>query len=246
MATTSAVLSQMSTHEGEKPDYVTIFQTMDNIQIMLPELGDRYALQAYFHFHGVRFILDQRTNAEDMSPDGLLPFIRHGNDLVSRYDKIVEYINTKNNIDYSSQSRPDIMALSVLFNEVVIKSELYYTWNSEIYDQFTKSHYPNGKPWPLTLFLCWLKKWDVSTKLGDTKNADLDFENLFSDLSNRLTNNKRYLFGDQPNELDTLVYGHIKAIYKYRDIYKNLYGIIEKFPNLIDFMRRIDDQLPKE
>ena len=99
-----------------------------------------------------------------MSPDGVLPFIRHGNDLVSGYGKIIEYINTKNSIDYSSQSRPDIIALTVLFNEVVIKAELYYTWLSkDIYDQFTKSHFPNGKPWPLTLFLCWLKKWDVAS-----------------------------------------------------------------------------------
>lgn len=169
MTAASALFNQMASasfenNDGDQPDYVTIFQTMDNMQILLPELGDRYALQAYFHFHGVRFLLDQRTNAEDMSPDGLLPFIRHGNDLVSGYGKIIEYVNTKNSIDYSSQSRPDIIALTVLFNEVVIKAELYYTWLAkEIYDQFTKSHFPNGKPWPLTFILCWLKKWDVAS-----------------------------------------------------------------------------------
>lgn len=82
--------------------------------------------------------------------------------------------------------------------------------------------------------------------MGDTKNIDLDFENLFSDLSARLNSDKKYILGDQPSEIDTLIYGHIKAIYKYRDIYKNLYGIIEKFPNLITFMSRIDDKIPKE
>ncbi len=150
--------------EGDKLDYVTLFQTLDNIQILLPELGNRYALQAYFYFHEIQFLLDQRTNAEDMSPDGVLPFIRHGNDIISGYSKIIEYVNDKNNIVYNTQSRLDMAALMTLVDEVVIKSELYYTWLcKDIYEQFTKSHFSNGKPWPLSLFLCWSKKWDVAS-----------------------------------------------------------------------------------
>lgn len=151
--------------DGDQPDYVTLFQTLDNIQILLPELGNRYALQAYFYFHEVQFLLDQRTNAEDMSPDGVLPFIRHGNDIVSGYSKIIEYVNEKNAIVYNTQqSRLDMAALMTLVDEVVIKSELYYTWlYKDIYDHFTKSHFSNGKPWPLSLFLCWSKKWDVAS-----------------------------------------------------------------------------------
>ena len=171
MATINALLSQMSSPFNEpqnnvldESDYVTIFQTMDNIQILLPELGNRYALQAYFHFNRIRFLLDQRTNAEDMSPDGELPFIRHGNNLVSGYTKIVDHININiKEIDLVKQRRSDIIAIISLFNEVVIKAELYYTWfHKDIYDQITKSHYPNGKPWPLTIVLCLLKKWDVA------------------------------------------------------------------------------------
>ncbi|KAI2804357.1 Metaxin-2 [Blomia tropicalis] len=250
MANMSAIAKQMSTSigdsdDGDKLDYVTIFQTEDNIQIMLPELGDRLALQAFFHYHNVKFIMDQRNNAEDMSPDGVLPFIRHGDKLISGYGKIVDYIRKKNNIEV--QNRLEVEALTILFNEVVNKSELFYTWlDKDIYEQFTKTRYSIGKPWPLNAFLCWLKKWDVSSKIGEAKNIDLDFENLCLELSDRLERFKKFIFGDKPCEVDTLIYGHIKAIYQNHDIYKNLYNIVEKFPNLIAFMKRIDEQIPKE
>lgn len=181
--------STFENNEGDKPDYVTLFQTLDNIQILLPELGNRYALQAYFYFHEVQFLLDQRTNAEDMSPDGVLPFIRHGNNIVSGYSKIIEYVNEKNNIEYNTQSRLDMAALMTLVDEVVIKSELYYTWlYKDIYDHFTKSHFSNGKPWPLNLFLCWSKKWDVASVSVDTLfNASIDPHLLFRDSLTRKT-----------------------------------------------------------
>lgn len=149
--------------EAGEEGRVTIFHTFLNDQILVTELGDVIALQAYLTLYNVSFLLDERINAEDMSPDGVLPFIRCGSKLVSGYENIIEYINTAKKIEYQDSISSKKAARITLFRKVFYKAEQYYTWlNKDIYNNFTRQRYSYGRPWPLTMFICWSQKWDVS------------------------------------------------------------------------------------
>lgn len=142
---------------------LVLFQSMDNGQILLAELGNVYALQAYFKDHHIKFTIDYRVNAEDMSPDGVLPLVKYGEQILSGYGKIIDFVNKVYEIK-TAPINSDIVAKTNLFEKAVIKTELYYTWlDKDIYEKFTKSHYSYGKPWLLANILCWMKKRDVAS-----------------------------------------------------------------------------------
>lgn len=139
---------------------VILFQSIHNEQIMLPELGFVNALRAYFELLKIDYKIDQRSNVEYMSPDGQLPLIKCGDELISGYEEIIDFINKKFEIQKEDQS--DEIARMQLVTTVITKAELYRTWyDKDIYEQYTKSYYSYGKPWPLNNILCWLKRRDV-------------------------------------------------------------------------------------
>lgn len=159
----SALDNTTAADDDADKERVTIFHTFLNDQILLTELGDVIALQVYLTLYNVNFMFDERINAEDMSPNGVLPFIRCGSKLVSGYEDIIEYINKAKKIEYEDSIFRLKAARITLFCKVFYKAEQYYTWlNKDIYNNFTRQRYSYGRPWPLNMFICWSQKWDVS------------------------------------------------------------------------------------
>lgn len=80
-------------------------------------------------------------------------------------------------------------------------------------------------------------------KIEDTSNIELEFENLLDEFSGLLDEHKPFIFGNQPCDLDTLIYGHLKAIIANKEVFHQLYSIVVKFPNLVNYIAIIDDMV---
>lgn len=161
---TEMVIEQMKNAQNAKQgqNKVVIIQSLNNLQIMLPELGYVNALRAYLEFNKIDYQIDERSNAEWMSPDGQLPLIKYGRQLVSGFLPIIEFINKQFEIKVNDIST-ERQAILDLFNKVIIDAELYYTWlDKDTFEKYTKFSYAYGKPWPLNNILCWLKRRDIA------------------------------------------------------------------------------------
>merc|ERR1719422_1999830 len=77
------------------PEDVCLFQQYQVEQITLPDYAQCLAVRTFLHMNGLRFRVEQRTNAEEMSPSGKVPFIQVGAYLVAEMDPIVAFVGNK-------------------------------------------------------------------------------------------------------------------------------------------------------
>ena len=64
-------------------------------QILLPDNANCLSVQAFLHMCRLGFTIQMRSNAEQMSPSGRLPFVRAGKFVVAEMDPIVAFVDTK-------------------------------------------------------------------------------------------------------------------------------------------------------
>ena len=72
-----------------------LYQPYEVEQILLPDNAACLSVQAFLHMANLEFTIEQRTNAEHMSPSGKVPFIRAGKFVIAEMDPIVSFVNTK-------------------------------------------------------------------------------------------------------------------------------------------------------
>ncbi|XP_027202313.2 metaxin-2-like [Dermatophagoides pteronyssinus] len=236
---TEMVIEQMKNAQNAKQgqNKVVIIQSLNNLQIMLPELGYVNALRAYLEFNKIDYQIDERSNAEWMSPDGQLPLIKYGRQLVSGFLPIIEFINKQFEIKVNDIST-ERQAILDLFNKVIIDAELYYTWlDKDTFEKYTKFSYAYGKPWPLNNILCWLKRRDIAWRIQDDTNRQNSLEEFLREIS-RITSIPMDDDKAASRELLCLIYGHIKAINSYDKTYEPLRKMVKQYPSLLQFVEK--------
>jgi metaxin len=225
------------------PQDVALYQTYEVEQILLPDNASTLAVQAFLHMAGLDFVVEMRSNAEEMSPSGRLPFIKAGAFVVAEMDPIVAFVNTKGislteSLDNSQKA--DMRAYMSLVNNVMGNAELYITWIDQLsLSEVTVPRYASVHPWPLNQILTWQKKRQVLKKLGalgwSTKTADevyTEVETCCRALSERL-DDAQFFFGSRPTELDALVFGHLFTILTTPLPDNRLKSIVQQFGNLV-------------
>ena len=201
------------------PADVALYQPSELEQILLPDNANCLAVQAFLHMSSLDFTIEMRSNAEQMSPSGKVPFIKAGAFVVSELEPIVSFVASKG-VSLTAQldvgQKADMRAYMSLVNNVLGNAELYISWvDSVTLEEVTKPRYGSAYPWPLSTILNWQKKNAVLKKLGALGWTGKKVEDVYSEmetccraLSERLENNP-YFFGSRPTELDALVFGHI-------------------------------------
>ena len=101
----------------------------------MPDNASCLAVQAFLHMAALDFTIEMRSNAENMSPSGKVPFIRAGAFVVAEMDPIVTFVNTKgvsltSTLDASQKA--DMRAYMSLVNNVLGNAELYLSWQEEV------------------------------------------------------------------------------------------------------------------
>lgn len=233
------------------PEDVKLFQPFELEQILLPEVATVRSVQAFLRMCSLEFTVDQRANAEQMSPSGSIPFIKCGAFVIAEMDPIVAFVNTKGihlSEHLDSSQKADMRAYMSLVNNLLYSSELFITWCHEItYNSVTYPRYSFATPFPLNRILSWKKKRSVQAKLESISWADKKLEDVYEEvdsccqaLAERL-GTQLYFFGDKKTELDALVYGHVSAILMTPLPDNRLRDIITEYPTLIEHFRRIDN-----
>ena len=201
------------------PADVALYQPSELEQILLPDNANCVAVQAFLHMSSLDFTIEMRSNAEQMSPSGKVPFIKAGAFVVSELEPIVSFVASKG-VSLTAQldvgQKADMRAYMSLVNNVLGNAELYISWvDSVTLEEVTKPRYGSVYPWPLSTILNWQKKNAVLKKLGALGWTGKKVEDVYSEmetccraLSERLENSP-YFFGNRPTELDALVFGHI-------------------------------------
>jgi len=153
------------------------------------------------------FQIEPRKNAEFMSPSGRVPFIKCGSKLISEFDSIVAYINSKgNNLSnhLDSAGKVDMRAYLSLVNNVFVNAELYICWvDQAILNAVTKPRHGSVYPWPLNHYLNWQKKREIIRKLTVLGWYNKSLNEVFDDvkkcciaLSERLAD-EEFFFGKE-------------------------------------------------
>nr|CAD7193865.1 unnamed protein product [Timema douglasi] len=234
------------------PQDVKLFQPYEVEQILLPDNANCLAVQTYLKMCDLNFEVEQRYNAENMSPSGRVPFIKCGAFLISELDPIISFVNNKgiSLVDkLDSSDKADMRAYMSLVNTVLGSAEMYICWCDETcYNEVTKPRYGSVYPWPLNRYLPYQKKQHVVKKLAvlgwSQKSLDevyQEVENCCKSLSERLEK-KDYFFGARPSDIDALLYGHLYTILTtpIPQINDKLANIIRGHEPLIKFVKHMD------
>uniref|UniRef100_A0A915D2A3 Metaxin n=1 Tax=Ditylenchus dipsaci TaxID=166011 RepID=A0A915D2A3_9BILA len=250
---TNIVQNQLSMNLDSEWLDAVLYVPYQNEQALLYEYADCIAVRAFFKMAGLAFKLEQRPNAEFMSPTKRVPFLRLQNVLVAEFGSIIEFVGKKGlklNSTLTDVEKADLQAHLSLIEEVLRNAEEYICWiDHNTYNEVTRTRYGSVYLWPLYLILPYLKRRESVTRLenlgwGAFKSMDevvAQCEKCFKALSVKLGNN-RYFIGDQPTELDALAFGHLYTILTTELPNMRVANTLKRYQNLIDFCKRIDEE----
>ncbi|XP_059179024.1 metaxin-2-like [Physella acuta] len=234
------------------PEDVILYQQYQLEQITLPDYAQCLAVETFLHMCGLKFRVEQRTNAEEMSPSGKVPFIQVGPYLVSEFEPVVGFVNTKGfylTREMPDNERSEMRAYMSMIENILGNAELYMAWlNPEIANEVTKPRYGCSYPWPLSWILPWRKQKEVRARLKANEWSNKTVPEVCEEvkvccqaLSERL-DKKEFFFGAKPTELDAMVFGHLYTLVT--TILPGGYftSVVQEFSNLAMFCKRIEDK----
>jgi len=95
------------------PSDAQLYQPFEVEQILLNDNASCLAVQAFLNMTRLDFAVEMRANAEHMSPNGKLPFIRANNYVISELDPIVSFVANKVCTYEHKKHAEDIIYLSI-------------------------------------------------------------------------------------------------------------------------------------
>lgn len=200
------------------PSDTTLYQPYQVEQVTLPDYSNCVAVRTFLNMCGLKYDLQLRTNAEEMSPTTAVPLLRLGNLSVAGFDPIVSIVNMRGfslSSTLNESQKSEMAAYISMVHSVLYNAELYLAWLQEdIYSSSTRPRYGSVHPWPLNRILPWMKQQEVKAKLTANGWMNKSEESVYEEiqaclqaLTDRL-GSYDYFF-DQPTELDALVFGHV-------------------------------------
>lgn len=245
-----AVQKELAAEDEPWPEDTQLFQPFEVEQILLADNANTLAVQAFLLMAKLPFKVEMRGNAESMSPNGKIPFIRAGKFVISELNQIISFAGSKGTslTEHLDQSQKNDMSVYMsLVSNVLGNAENFVSWCEPVtLEQVTKPRYGSVFPWPLNFVLNWQKKSQITKKLSSLGWGDKSLEEVYSEvdkccqtLSTRLDNSP-YFFNNRPTELDALVFGHLFAILTTPLPDNRLESIIRQHTNLVEFCQRID------
>jgi len=230
--------------DKEWPDGVLLYKNLCD-QELLPEVAKYHAVEALLAVHDLQgqYKTCRKDNAEYMSPKGVLPFLRIGNQIEAE-ESILAYLD-KRGYSLSSGLAPEIQiqvkGILSLIKTRLVPIELYYTWVDEKNRKQTFSKYGFNQPEPLRKILCWKKQKDMATYLdhiGWLKKTPAEIlaaaVELFEFFTNKLANGS-CLVNNQLTEADVYLYGHLQAILESNQKSDILRNTLTQYPKLTQF-----------
>lgn len=248
---TDAIIMELGAQEPW-PQLIKLYQPYEVEQILLPDNANCLAVQAYLKMCGLEFQIEPRKNAEYMSPSGHVPFIQCGSNLVADFENILNFVNARGTSlseSLSDTDKADMRAYISLVKNVLVNAEQYVCWvDPSTLNAVTKPRHGSVYPWPLNHLLNWQKRSRVTKKLSILGWYNKSIDEVLEEvkrccvaLSERLED-KPFFFGDRPNELDALVFGHIFTILTTPLPSSEMANIVKSYTSLVNLCKRIETE----
>lgn len=235
-----------------------LYQPYEAEQILLAENASCLATKALLNMCNLEYDVKTYSNAEFMSPGGhrtKLPFISVGAFFIAEFEHIAAFIEMKGIIlsrNLDSDTKLDMRAYIALAENIFTNAELYISWmDKDVLEKTTKPRYTSVYPWPLSTIQFERKKKEVlqQLKIFEWKLKTLDevastVDKMCNTLVEKLGEAK-YFYGDQPTELDALIFGHLFTILTTSLPNNILAEIINKNQSLVNFCKRIESNFFK-
>ncbi|KAL7639350.1 UNVERIFIED_CONTAM: hypothetical protein RMT77_009851 [Armadillidium vulgare] len=232
------------------PNDVKLYQCFEVEQILLPDNASCLSVQAFLKMCNLPYTVQMRGNAEHMSPSGKVPFIKAGAFVVAELDPIISFVGNKGislTEHLDSTKKSDMRAYMSLVNNVLGSAELYISWlDVQTYEDVTKPRYGSVYAWPLNRILTYQKWQQVTKRLKVLGWKHKKLEEVYREvdhcciaLSERLDKQK-YFFGDNPTELDALVFGHLFTLLTTPLPDNRFATIVRSHPNLTRLCQNVE------
>ncbi|EFO23963.1 metaxin 2 [Loa loa] len=227
-----------------------VLYTPYHTQALLYEYADCLAVRTLLRMAKLPIRLEERPNAEFMSPTGKVPFLKLQSFLIPEFLPVVDFLakrNVKLSAGLTDLERGDMHAHMALFDDILKNVEIHMMWmDKRNYSQVTKYRYGSVYLFPLNIILPRTKRREVSNYLTalDWKSKSQECimelaDRCFKSLSSKLDHNE-YFFGDSPTELDALAFGHFYTILTTELPNMELKNYLRRYSNLTEFCQRID------
>lgn len=196
------------------------------------------------------------SNAEFIAPNGRktkVPVCVIGNFVVSEFEPIINLFEQKKlslTENFTMHEKDDLITLMSLTEQILTNAELYITWIDEnVYNQITKKRYGSVYAFPLNHIQTWRKLYSVKKQLNFYDWEKLTFEEVVDKVDKLCESlvlklgDKQYFFGENPCELDALVFGHLFCIFTCMELpgsVSSLKETINKYLPLTSFCARIE------
>jgi len=235
---------------GPWPANTRLFQPFELEQVVLPDAANCLAASAFLSMAGLPYTREERSNAEDMSPSGQVPFIKAGSFLVADLERIITFAGYKKvslTGHLTEAQRSDMRAYMSLVSIVLGSAELYVSWHHQpTYEEVTAPRYGSPHPWPLSKLLPVARQRKVARRLQHLGWADKPLGAVYGEvercclaLSQRL-GQQTYFFGDKPTQLDALVFGHLFTLITTNLPHLKLSELATKHTNLVRLCKHVD------
>jgi metaxin len=202
------------------------------------------------------FTVRSVANSEFMAPSGKrtkLPVVQIASFLAAEFEPIINLFEHKKmslTENFDSDDKDEVVTYMSLVENVLTNTELYISWcDNTVYKEITKKRYGDSVyPFPLNHIQTFRKRRAVLKQLNfhDCKNSTFEeivenVDRLCQTLVQKL-GDKEYFFGQNPCELDALVFGHLFCIFTMElpASVSLLKETINKYSQLTQFCSRIE------
>ncbi|XP_055546619.1 metaxin-2-like [Wyeomyia smithii] len=235
------------------PQTAYLYQPYEEGQILLAENASCLAVRTYLRMLELPFNVEQRANAEFISPGGKrtkLPVLRVENFTYAEFGPILSFVEQKKLTltgNLSPDVKDDIRTNLCLVEHIFTNAEQYISWlDPQVRNEITKQRNGCVYPFPLNHIQNWRKQRSVCRQLNVAEYLNLKLDEVVAEvdklcisLSSKL-DEKTYFYGDEPTELDALVFGHLFSIFTMTLPNNVLAMTINKYKNLTTFCKNVE------
>uniref|UniRef100_A0A914WTT6 Mitochondrial outer membrane transport complex Sam37/metaxin N-terminal domain-containing protein n=1 Tax=Plectus sambesii TaxID=2011161 RepID=A0A914WTT6_9BILA len=179
---TDLLNDELAMNVDDNWDDAALFGPYENEQALLYQYAECLSARAFLKMCNLPFKIEQRPNAEHMSPSGEVPFLKVGRLVVADYLPIVDLVAKKGvklSDGLTDVEIGELHAHICLLEEVLKNAEMYISWMHEpTLRVVTKRRYGSVYPWPLSSILPSLKGRQVCNKLRSFGWADRTIEQV--------------------------------------------------------------------
>jgi len=255
MATaSSALIPPDIDFDGKEPwtPETELIIPVETTQVLIPESAAILGGQAFLNIAKLPYIIREKKNATEISPNNKLPVLRCGAYVVCELEGIVQLAQAKGvtlSEHLNAIQKADLRAYMSLVHNVLGNALTFLTWkDNDVYNNYTRLRAGSVYNFPLRAIMPWYIRRRVLGQLALLNWAERSSEEVFHEvetcliaLSERL-GEAAYFFGDHPTELDALVFGYLFTMITTPLPNKQLGGLVKQSPNLVKFCQRLEKE----